>query len=127
MRPRAGHELACYAERSIGNFYLLTRSQVYSRRRRLAWVSSSTRLSFTRGAQIGTVPEPTVTRRSRACPLPDHQPLAIRADLIDQQADVLLDLGLERRRDHPTSALPSETIERDTSLVVLPDREPANI
>jgi hypothetical protein len=31
-------------------------------------VSSSTRLSFTRGALIGTVPDPTVTRRSRARP-----------------------------------------------------------
>ncbi len=29
MRPRAGHELARYAERSIGNFFTLTRSQVY--------------------------------------------------------------------------------------------------
>ena len=29
-------------------------------------VSSSRRLSFTRGARTGTVPEPTVTRRSRA-------------------------------------------------------------
>ena len=32
-------------------------------------VSSSTRLSLTRGARIGTVPDPTVTRRSRARPL----------------------------------------------------------
>ena len=32
-------------------------------------VSSSTRLSFTRGARTGSVPEPTVTRRSRARPL----------------------------------------------------------
>jgi DNA-binding PadR family transcriptional regulator len=29
LRPRAGHELARYAERSIGNFFALTRSQVY--------------------------------------------------------------------------------------------------
>ena len=29
VRPRAGHELARYAERSIGNFFALTRSQVY--------------------------------------------------------------------------------------------------
>ncbi len=32
-------------------------------------VSSSTRLSFTRGARIGIVPDPTVTLRSRARPL----------------------------------------------------------
>ena len=29
VRPRAGHELARYAERSIGNFFAVTRSQVY--------------------------------------------------------------------------------------------------
>jgi DNA-binding PadR family transcriptional regulator len=29
VRPRAGHELARYSERSIGNFFALTRSQVY--------------------------------------------------------------------------------------------------
>ncbi|MGN6169699.1 MAG: PadR family transcriptional regulator [Solirubrobacteraceae bacterium] len=30
VRPRAGHELAGYAERSIGNFFPLTRSHIYS-------------------------------------------------------------------------------------------------
>ena len=35
VRPRAGHELAGYAERSIGNFFSLTRSQVYSELDRL--------------------------------------------------------------------------------------------
>ncbi len=36
VRPRAGHELAGYAERSIGNFFPLTRSHVYSELDRLA-------------------------------------------------------------------------------------------
>ena len=35
VRPRAGHELAGYAERSIGNFFPLTRSHVYSELDRL--------------------------------------------------------------------------------------------
>jgi DNA-binding PadR family transcriptional regulator len=35
LRPRAGHELAGYAERSIGNFFPLTRSHVYSELDRL--------------------------------------------------------------------------------------------
>ena len=35
VRPRAGHELAGYAERSIGNFFSLTRSHVYSELERL--------------------------------------------------------------------------------------------
>ena len=35
VRPRAGHELARYAERSIGNFFPLTRSHVYSELDRL--------------------------------------------------------------------------------------------
>ena len=57
----------------------------------------------------------------------DDQPLAVLADLIRERRHVLVDLGLERRRDHPASALPREIIERDASLVVLPDGEPANI
>jgi DNA-binding PadR family transcriptional regulator len=36
LRPRAGHELAGYAERSIGNFFSLTRSHVYSELDRLS-------------------------------------------------------------------------------------------
>jgi DNA-binding PadR family transcriptional regulator len=35
VRPTAGHELAGYAERSIGNFFPLTRSHVYSELERL--------------------------------------------------------------------------------------------
>jgi DNA-binding PadR family transcriptional regulator len=35
VRPRAGHELAGYAERSIGNFFSLTRSHIYSELDRL--------------------------------------------------------------------------------------------
>lgn len=35
LRPRAGHELARYAERSIGNFFALTRSHVYTELDRL--------------------------------------------------------------------------------------------
>ena len=35
LRPRAGHELAGYAERSVGNFFPLTRSHVYSELERL--------------------------------------------------------------------------------------------
>jgi DNA-binding PadR family transcriptional regulator len=35
LRPRAGHELARYAERSIGNFFAVTRSHVYAELDRL--------------------------------------------------------------------------------------------
>ena len=35
LRPRAGHELAGYAERSVGNFFPLTRSHIYSELERL--------------------------------------------------------------------------------------------
>ena len=57
----------------------------------------------------------------------DHQALAVLVALIDERRDVLVDLGLERRRDHPKRALPSEIIERDLHLVVLPDGRRANI
>ncbi|MBV9800484.1 MAG: PadR family transcriptional regulator [Solirubrobacterales bacterium] len=39
VRPRAGHELAAYAERSIGNFFPLTRSHIYSELDRLCRLS----------------------------------------------------------------------------------------
>ena len=90
-------------------------------------VSSSTRLSFTRGARTGTVPDPTVSLRSRARPLRTTSRLPSSSTSSTNDADVLVDLGLERRRDHPASALPREIIERDATLVVLPDGEPANI
>jgi DNA-binding PadR family transcriptional regulator len=35
VRPTTGHDLAAYAERSIGNFFPLTRSHVYSELERL--------------------------------------------------------------------------------------------
>jgi hypothetical protein len=57
----------------------------------------------------------------------DDQPLAVLIDLVHERADVLVNLGLERRRDHPTRALTSEIIERAPTLIVLPDGEPANI
>ena len=44
--------------------------RIFEVNRRRSPVSSSTRLSLTLGARIGTVPEPTVTFRSRARPLP---------------------------------------------------------
>ena len=47
-----------------------------------------------RGAQIGTVPEPTVSSALTRTALTDHQPLAVLIDLIDERRHVLLDLGL---------------------------------
>jgi DNA-binding PadR family transcriptional regulator len=35
LRPRAGHELAAFAERSVGNFFSLTRSHIYTQLDRL--------------------------------------------------------------------------------------------
>jgi hypothetical protein len=71
-------------------------------------------------------------RADRHAPLPrttitDDQPLAVLIDLLRERGNVLLNLGLERRRDHPTRTLTREIIERDPTLIVLPDREPANI
>ena len=57
----------------------------------------------------------------------DDQPLAVLIDLVHKRSDVLINLGLERRADHPTRALTSKIIERDPTLVLLPDGEPANI
>ena len=57
------------------------------------------------GIRFATVPDP-----DRDAPLPrvtvaDHQPLPILADGVNERAAVLVDLGLERRRDHPASVL----------------------
>ncbi len=44
IRPAAGYALAGYAERSIGNFFPLTRSHIYSeldRLRRLGWLETT--------------------------------------------------------------------------------------
>ena len=57
----------------------------------------------------------------------DDQPLAILVNLVHERADILLDLGLERRSDHPPRALPSEIIERDRAPSSSHDGEPANI
>src|SRR5208282_920410 len=62
----------------------------------------------------------------RHAPLPrvavaHDQPLAVLVELISERGDVLADLRLERRRNHPTRALPRKTIERDPSLVLLSD------
>jgi hypothetical protein len=57
----------------------------------------------------------------------NDQPLAILAHLIDERRDVVINLSLERGRDHPASALPREVVQRDAGLIVLPDRERANI
>lgn len=54
-------------------------------------------------------------RCRRAWPL--RQPLAIVVAVIGEPLDVVSDLGLERRRDHPTS-LPSELIKRERDLGV---------
>ena len=43
--------------------------RIFEENRRRSPVSSSARMSLTRGARIGTVPDPTVTLRSRARPL----------------------------------------------------------
>jgi hypothetical protein len=60
-------------------------------------------------------------------PIANDKALAVLADLARERRDVVVDLGLERRGDHPASTLPREIIQRDASLAVLPDGEPANI
>jgi hypothetical protein len=84
------------------------------------------------------VVDPRSTDRDRAGPdrhLPltspavaDHQPAALLIDLAIERGDVVVDLCLQRRRDHPPSALPSELVESGPDLLAfLPDRERANI
>jgi len=62
-----------------------------------------------------------------APPVADDEPLAVPIDLLVERRDVLVDLRLERRDDHPTSALPRKIIQRDPGLNILPDGKPANI
>ena len=56
----------------------------------------------------------------------DDQSLPVLTNFLGERADVLVDLGLKRRSDHPTRTLPREIIKRDRALI-LPDGEPANI
>ena len=50
-------------------------------------------------------------------PVAHDKPLGVLIDLIDKRADVLLDLDLQRRGDHPASTLTSERIERRCDLI----------
>jgi len=72
------------------------------------------------------VPDATVTRRSFP-PVAHHQPPTIPVELVAQRANVLIDLGLERRGDHPPRTLPREIVEPDPTHICPLDREPANI
>lgn len=60
-------------------------------------------------------------------PVAAHQPVSLLVELVDERADVLLDLGLERRRDHPPRALPGQVVERVRDLLVASVVDPANI
>jgi hypothetical protein len=57
----------------------------------------------------------------------NDQALAILVDRIDERRDVLLNLGLQRRGDHPASTLTSQLIQRDRDLIIPRHGEPANI
>ena len=60
-------------------------------------------------------------------PVTHDETVTVLIDLADERRDVLLDLDLQRRGDHPASALPGELVERDRDLFVPLDGEPANI
>jgi hypothetical protein len=71
-------------------------------------------------------------RPDRHCALPgpavaDNEPLAVLAAHLGEPLDVLADLRLQRRRDDPPRTFSRELVERDRDLVLLPDREAANI
>jgi RHS repeat-associated protein len=87
---------------------------------------SSTRLSLTRGAHRHGARSDRQLALTRAA-VAHHQPLAVLIELIDQRRHVLLDLGLQRRGDHPARTLAREIVQREAGLVGLPDGEPANI
>jgi len=50
----------------------------------------------------------------------DNQPAAVLVDLIDEAGQVVIDLGLQRRSDHPARTLTSQLVERARDLMVLP-------
>src|SRR4051794_16594211 len=52
---------------------------------------------------------------------------AVFVALLREPLDVVGDLGLQGRRDHPARTLTGEVIERGRDLVAVPDAEPANI
>jgi len=70
IRPGAGHELAGFAERSIGNFFPIARSQVYSELERLCRLdmSGAPALSVTRSRRSWTGLLIVPSRRSREPP-----------------------------------------------------------
>jgi hypothetical protein len=49
-----------------------------------------------------------------------HQPPAVLIDVVDERADVLLDLRLKRRRDHPARAFPREIVQRHRRVSLIP-------
>ena len=49
-------------------------------------------------------------------PVADHQPPAVLVDLVDQARHVRVDLGLQRRGQHPPGALTDDLIQRRTQL-----------
>ena len=65
-------------------------------------------MSLTRGARIGSVPDPTVSLRSLAFPLRTTSRLPSSSRSSANERDVLVDLGLERGGDHPKRALISD-------------------
>ncbi len=83
VRPRAGHELAGYAERSIGNFFPLARSHIYSELDRLC--------------RLGLL-EATEVPQQR---FPTKRVYAITADGEDMLREWLEDspVGTDRQRD----------------------------
>ncbi len=48
-----------------------------------------------------------------------HQPTTLAVELVREALHVLVDLGLERSCDHPTSALTRELIQRDRDAALL--------
>jgi hypothetical protein len=72
-------------------------------------------------------PRPNRQATLARVPVAHHQPPAVPVALLDKRRDVLVDLDLKRRRDHPPRALTSQLVQRDRGLLGATPIDPANI
>src|SRR5690242_8389945 len=77
-----------------------------------------TRRSFTRGAWTLSVPEPTVTRRTRLAVAHDQRkPFVVALLLVP--LEVRLDLDIQRMRQHPPRASTTQLVQHRAHLALL--------
>ena len=75
-------------------------------------VSSSTRLSLTRGATTSTAPGRGQHLPRLVVAVAHHQPAAVLVELVGERGDVGGDLGLQRRGQHPPGTLAHDLVDQ---------------